>query len=476
MKRICPGASRLPVIDVLILISIVYDLFIFLTGGFSLEVAGLGFSSHHLRMPLIITGILLLTRYCLNRGKKPFLLITGNGKCQIGGRVLKRTLWRIVHGAASTVSRSVVLKIILVFLCIYGVVLFRYSDKFGGNLTGFICLGDRFLPSGIITKDTLYLRNSFGYDGQYHFFMSHDPFITKGLHTYMDNSAYRYQRIMYAWLTAGFSFGIPALIPAMLVLVNVGAIAMGTGFVALMLRKQGMSPWYALFYAFLSGFLIAVLRDLCSPVAMGFMVAGFFFYARRQLLPCAAFLAAAILTRETVIAAVAVLIIDSAILKRSVRGVVSSLLSLVPWVIWQTYVFMRLDVAPWRGGQQNVGIPSVRIISYFKQLLVAPKSADSEKLYLVIFVTVCLVSLLFSIREILRTRNEISIAFLGFSMLPFVMTHRVWVEPWSYGRALLPAAVFLVLSFVRSKDRLYLVPLGIHAAMFVLLLVWQDII
>ena len=64
------------VIDILILVSIIYDLFILFTGGFSLEVSGLHFSSSGLRNPLIITGILFLIRHFLNRDRKPFLLLT----------------------------------------------------------------------------------------------------------------------------------------------------------------------------------------------------------------------------------------------------------------------------------------------------------------------------------------------------------------------------------------------------------------
>ena len=83
MKTIRSESSRLPLIDILILISIIYDLFILLTGGFSLEIGGLRFSSHHLKTPLIITGILLLTRHFVNRGRKPFLLLTRDRKEQI---------------------------------------------------------------------------------------------------------------------------------------------------------------------------------------------------------------------------------------------------------------------------------------------------------------------------------------------------------------------------------------------------------
>ena len=140
-EKICPGGSRLPVIDVLILISIIYDLFIFLTGGFSLEAGGLRFSSHDLRNPLIVTGILFLVRYFLNRGKKPFLLLRRDKVCQVCA-TMRNGIGRTV---LKNWSKPIFLFLILSFIYLVN------EREIGSGDT----IPSRYLPFSIIKEGNL---------------------------------------------------------------------------------------------------------------------------------------------------------------------------------------------------------------------------------------------------------------------------------------------------------------------------------
>ena len=150
------------------------------------------------------------------------------------------------------------------------------------------------------------------------------------------------------------------------------------------------------------------------------------------------------------------------------------LLAYMP-VFWAGYVFIRLQDSPYRGGKGNFGPPFASIVSYLSRLPLRPQAWD-DKLYLGLFLTISALSLLLALRELLRGVNEVSLAFAVFAVLPVFLTERVWVEPWSYGRVTLPAAVFLLLNFIRSRDKIYLVPLSGHMVLTGIALRWLDLI
>ena len=364
--------------------------------------------------------------------------------------------------------------VLLLFVLIYSTLLVRYAERFEWNMTGFITIGDHFVPSKMLMEDTVIFEGAVGYDGQFYYIIAHDPLIRKGMHQYLDIPAYRYQRIMYPWLVYVFSLGIPALIPIMLVLVNFAGIIMGTGFVALMLREQRMNLWYALFYGFLSGLFLTTVRDMSGPLAVGLMVGGFFFYSRNRFLLCALFLSAAILSREIILIVLPILAMDRFFFKRDLKGALLSLLPFFPFLLWQLYVFFMIHAISWQPGR--LGMPFLGIMTNLQKVPGLPNWICPEILYLFPFLAVTVMSFAFAVQEIFRSRNEISICFLLFSALPFFLTESMWEEPWGYARVFLPSAVFLVLSFIRSGRNAYLIPLTIHGLLFVVTLKWLYVI
>jgi hypothetical protein len=364
--------------------------------------------------------------------------------------------------------------VLLCFILFYSALLLRYVERFDLNMSGLITIGDHFIPQDILRDGTITFEGSMGYDGQFYYIMAHDPFIRKGMTQYLDIPAYRYQRIMYPWLVSVFSLGNHGRIPLMLVLVNFAGIIVGTCFVALMLREQRMNLWYALFYGFLSGLFITTVRDMSGPLAVGFMVGGVFFYSRKRHFLCALFLSAAILTREIILPVLPVLALDSFFFKKDLKGAILSMLPLFPFLIWQLYVFQMIHAVSWHPGM--LGMPLMGIMTNLQKIPGLPNWICPEILYLFLFLVVTVVSFAFAVQEIFHARNEISICFLLFSALPFFMTESMWVEPWGYARVFLPSAVFLVLSFIKSRRNAYLIPLTIHGLLFVVTLKWLYVI
>src|SRR6185437_14839453 len=84
---------------------------------------------------------------------------------------------------------------------------------------------------------------TWGYDGQFYYQIAHSP-----LHAgqYMDNAPFRYQHIFYPLVVGVLCLGQVALIPFMLLLVNILSVVLSVELLARLLAKAGFSPWFAL--------------------------------------------------------------------------------------------------------------------------------------------------------------------------------------------------------------------------------------
>ena len=153
----------------------------------------------------------------------------------------------------------------------------------------FVIMGSRFTegdPSGIL-----------GYDGQFAYYIARDPV---GARPYLgSNPSYRYQRIIYPMLARALALGQPALIPWTLLLINIGAISLGTELLGRMLKAHGLSAWLALLLTFWLGQVFALRADLNEPLSYFFAIIALWWYERRQYLPSALAIAASLLTKET---------------------------------------------------------------------------------------------------------------------------------------------------------------------------------
>jgi hypothetical protein len=167
----------------------------------------------------------------------------------------------------------------------------------------FVNIGHKFLTKGTtssVIKPTLPTDDKVGYDGQFYYFLAADP---KHGRDYIEQPGFIYSRIGYPMTVRALSGGDAGLVPYMMVIVNIAAAAGGTLAVALLLRRRGLSPAWALLYGLFPGLVISVLRDLTEPLAFGLAAAGLAAFDPRskpRLLGSAALFGLAMLTRETV--------------------------------------------------------------------------------------------------------------------------------------------------------------------------------
>jgi hypothetical protein len=360
--------------------------------------------------------------------------------------------------------------ILFVVACVFAGMLFKYARRYEYDFTRFLCIGEEFLIKEAVEPDTFYLKSSKGYDSQFYYYMAQDLLIKTDVYKQFGDPTLRYQRIMYPFLAAILTFGNTHLLPFTLLLVNFIFILVGTWFLIAMLEEQNMNVWFALFYCLMSGLLMTFLRNLAAPVAMTFMLATFYFYSHRKIFLSAIFLSCAVLTREIFILLIPVLFIDSLFLKRDQKAVLLTLLPVVPFAAWQFYVFSKIGEIPFRYGY-GLGAPFIAMVGHGRSVF-TPETDIWINTYVGLFLACTVITLILSVREFVRSRNEVSISFLGFSIMPFVTSAKIWEGIWGYGRIFLPSAVLLILSFIKSKDNMYLLPLTLHVAMFFFVALW----
>jgi hypothetical protein len=263
-------------------------------------------------------------------------------------------------------------------------------------------------------------------------------------------------------------------IPRALVLVNLLAVLAGTFFIGMLCARNGYSPLWALFYGCLSGLLIALLRDLAEPVAMAFLAAGFWLYSARRFWWCALFMAAALLSKEICAIALFAMALH-ALSQQRWQGLIALILAGVPLAAWWGYIYLRLGVLPLQGGESNFGLPLAGMITYTQKLF--PLTiANFQSILGLGFLIVTGLTLILALVEFFRNWSAQGLAFLLYAVFFSLMTDKVWVEPWSYGRVLLPLSVLMVVSFAHNKSRWYWLPLWGNLGLFIMTLIWQKII
>lgn len=118
-----------------------------------------------------------------------------------------------------------------------------------------------------------------GYDGQFAYFIARD--VVDAI-PHLDVPAYRLQRIVYpmtAWLFAG---GQARAVPVSLVLVNVAAVALGTGAFALLVRRESAPAWVPILFIAWIGIGQTLLYDLNEILTVALSLWAWVFWQRGQ--------------------------------------------------------------------------------------------------------------------------------------------------------------------------------------------------
>jgi hypothetical protein len=139
-----------------------------------------------------------------------------------------------------------------------------------------------------------------GYDGQFTLYIALDP-DPASVAAHLDVPAYRFQRILLPFLARVLSLAHPALIPWMILAINMVALVVGTRLLTGLLINRGLAPGYALIYGLWVGSIAPVGLDLHEPLAYGLVILGWSLADGEHERAAGLALGAALFAKETTI-------------------------------------------------------------------------------------------------------------------------------------------------------------------------------
>ncbi|HEY2091852.1 MAG TPA: hypothetical protein VGJ81_08195 [Thermoanaerobaculia bacterium] len=312
----------------------------------------------------------------------------------------------------------------------YGIFVFRLWSARQHDVSRFIVLSSesvdpRSVPPGVT------VQNVGGYDGTAFYRLALDPFTRSrtAFGISLDVPAYRQQRIGYPLLVWSLSFGRPAAVPWMLVIVNVGAVTALAGLGALLATGLAQHPLWGLLLAFYPGFVYSVSRDLCEPLACAFAVSALLAIVRKRYGTASVLLSAAILTRETFV----MLAIAWGIQWLwSRRAIVVFALPVAVFVIWQAILKLNWGTIALRAAAPRFTVPFTQ---YWHALAESSSLRHAHRMHFfeLVFLLIIAVLTLISLRN---TAPLWAIAWVGYAGLAAILPAAVWSEDVAYMRVL----------------------------------------
>lgn len=289
-----------------------------------------------------------------------------------------------------------------------------------------------------------------GHDGKFFFVQANDPFLLDpdANARVLDRPTYRSQRALYP-IIAGIGGGLPAGgVLWGLVVTNLIALGAGSAALAEYANHMGLSRWFGLAFALNPALISELSIDGAGIVALAFVVGGVLALVKGRVGLAMGLLAAACLTREVMLLAVAGL---STWLWLDYRRSQAVKLAVVPAVVvlsWGAYVRIRLPNGMGLAEVQEIGAPFAGLFEAGQRWL------DDPRFMLVgALIAVCLG--LFASQLIRGRRDALAWASIGFVPMAVLLTAQVWTASFDIARAVSPVLTALVVnpSSVRPRNR-----------------------
>jgi hypothetical protein len=221
-----------------------------------------------------------------------------------------------------------------------------------------------------------------GYDGQFAYFIAMDP-RPSVVGLVLDVPAYRYQRIAYPMLARVLSLGMPAVIPWMLLGLNLVVHLVGTWAVSRTLQTYSKARVYALPYGLWVGLVAAVGLDLHEPLAFGLISLGWLARRERRFGISALCLGAALFAKETALVFWAGFLLAEFFGERRTRSFAPLLLGGVAFGFWQVWLWRTFgDIGLVSGGAMATPFEWIPLMGLWRVGLV---SVTLLAVYLVVF-------------------------------------------------------------------------------------------
>ena len=335
---------------------------------------------------------------------------------------------------------------VLALVAVLGMWLWQFATvhfNYSGNWTALFCTSPNWPRPAFLASENVYTLPGSGYDGQMYHFIAHDPWITRGAVTAIDDPPLRYRRILVPALAWAVALGRDSAIHASYLAVIIGFVFLGVYWLARAMVIQGRHPAWGLMFAFMPATLVSLDR-MTVDVALGALAAGFVLHydSKWRVLPI---LVCAALTRETgllLTAGYGVFLLS----RRRVADLFWTAATPLPAIFWYVYVSRHTPPEPpggfgsWiplAGWIERVAHPVVYPLPHW------PALVATEMDYVALAGVALMLGHAAWIAWQRRWNARAAAIYVFAAAVVFIGSRSVWDDAFGYGRVVTPLLVLL---------------------------------
>lgn len=275
-----------------------------------------------------------------------------------------------------------------------------------------------------------------GFDGQFYYYIALDPLDAWRI---LDANV-RYQRILYPLIVRLLSLDYLPSIPALMIVVNLVSIFVGTELLARLLRWFHVNSWYSLGYGLNIGELVCLRRDLPEPLMLAFVMAAICcLEARGNLRLAGVLFSLALFTKETAIFFVAAcalaLMLKHGDSLRSATVLVG--ISILPYVSYQLLLLNRFGQVAFLG----VGnLQTFNWIPFYGMFQISRSPSELTSMVILMIIPASLAVGVFFSAAVSRKLNALLLALLFNALFLVFLPPPSAIDVFTYGRVSLGLA------------------------------------
>ncbi len=369
----------------------------------------------------------------------------------------------------------VTLIVLIAGILFYSAYIHRYADRnFGGNLSGFLFLGNAKINCPDAWYPGLYLRSDEGYDGEFNYYIAVDPLNKKGIYQCTGGGPYRYQRILFPMAAALLSMGEMSRVPGILLTVNFCAVLLGAYFLTRSSKHFLGHGWAGLFAIFAVGTLIALTRTTTELVYSSLMIAGFYYYLAKNNFPAAAlWFSASVLAKELALPAIAAAALYEIAARKSWRNACLFLIPVGVYGLWQLNVRANFGMFSFQAGVEQGGFNSFKSLSGFFQRIGQTYGAVDHISVRQLFEPLLLTAIL--------SASALAVYCMPFRLKDFISPFQIMapvyaaavlaagfyptshIDYWGYGRHSIELFICMIFLYFQMRKKMLLVPLALNS-------------
>jgi hypothetical protein len=338
-----------------------------------------------------------------------------------------------------------------------------------GNYSGFLHISQKRydrIPFQIELPSGLLLTQTGGYDGQFFYLMTFDPFLSRYsgqpemYRRIVDDPPFRYRRIGFSLLTKLFSLDQPGFYPQTMMFLILAFHVVAGIFLVKIAQLFGKSPFWALLYVLIPGFSKSLATALPEPISGALLLAGIYFYLREKLPLVSLCFAASLMVRETGLLLLAILMVWEFLKRRNLKTVFLLGLAAAPHFLWRGILTWRLFTTyGWESffhEPANLTAPFVGVFDLFSAIRLGtyPRETVASGLtfpWLLFFL------LLLSIAALRKRKDFLTCGLFAYSFVALSLNfQKVWVHVSNVERQSFESFLCLLTLFLTWKENFFL--------------------